>query len=128
MKKIEFAEQMKILTMAYSNDYTQQELELWYEYFVDVDYNSFKNAVKEIIKINKYKPSISELLEKCEKQKESKKLDILLKMKADGYFKTEWEYEKALHWLEIGIIPSWFKEDMKKYNQLMIENKQLLLN
>lgn len=128
MKKIEFAEQMKILTMAYSNDYSQQELELWYEYFMDIDYESFKNAIKEIIKTNKFKPSISELLEKCEQSKIKRKFDVLEKMKHDGYFKDGLEYDKAIKWLESGIIPSWFKEDMKKYNQLMIENKQLLLS
>ena len=127
MKKIEFVEQMKILTMAYSNNYSQQELELWYEYFIDVDYNNFKNAIKDIIKTNKYKPSISELLEKCEQNKTQIKFDILTKMKSDGYFKTEFEYDKALKWLETGIIPSWFKEDMKKYNNLQLENKKLLL-
>ena len=80
MKKIEFTEQMKILTMAYSNNYSQQELELWYEYFMDVDYASFKNAIKDIIKTSKYKPSISELLERCEQSKTKRKFDILEKM------------------------------------------------
>lgn len=123
MKKIEFVEQMKILAMAYSNNYTQQELELWFEYFEGIDYQNFKEAIKEIIKINKYKPTISELLEMSNKNKQQGKFNILEKMKLNGYFKDTSEYEKAIKWLESGNIPSWFKKDMEQSDTLAIEYK-----
>ena len=128
MNIVEFTKAIKMLSIAYSKDFDEDAIKLWYVNFKDISFDIFVNAIKRTIKENKYMPSISELLEKCESSKTQRKFDILNKMKSDGYFKTELEYDKALRWLETGIIPSWFKEDMKKYNHLQLENKQMLLN
>lgn len=85
------------------------------------------SAVDAIIETSKYMPSISEVIEKCETQKRilyKHKLDLMYK---NGYFKTDEEYGKALMWLfeEKPIIPEWLKFDMNKYQEKLIERKEV---
>jgi hypothetical protein len=72
-------------------------------------------------------PSISEILEKSNGIKQKRKYEIIEEMKKDGYFATENEYDKAVKYLECNIIPEWFKDDMKKYNKILLENNQKVL-
>ena len=89
----------------------------------EYSYETFKKAVKNIIKTSKFLPKISELVEECENSKEQARFEILEYMNAMGYFKESGyaisEYEKAIKWLETGIIPKWFKDDMTKYYKMM---------
>lgn len=83
------------------------------------------SAVDSIIETSKYMPSLSEVIEKCEKQKRilyKRKIDLMYK---NGYFKTDEEYGKALMWLfeEKPIIPEWLKLDMNKYQDKLVESK-----
>lgn len=83
-------------------------------------------AIKSIIKTNKFMPSIGEIIEACEKALMQQKLDILEKMKNDGYFKSDWELEKTYQFVAKGLIPDWLLNDMKKYGY--IENNRLSNN
>ena len=95
---------------------------------------TLSTAVKSIIRKNKFMPTLKELLDECEQSKTFRGNAILEVMKNDGYFKRGVEelsdqhatrnYEKALSWLENGIIPNWLLEDMKKYGY--VEDKPLL--
>ena len=69
------------------------------------------NATRKLIAIKKFMPSISEIIEACEKEKEFMRNEILELMKSDGYFKKgdygeldhiqeERNYTKALMWAE----------------------------
>ena len=40
-------------------------------------------------------------------------------MRSQGYFKTSLEYDKASTFMERGIIPEWFKQDLNKYYKMM---------
>lgn len=102
------------------------------------------NAIKSIIRKNKFIPTLKELIDECENFKSYKKNNIIEKMRADGYFKrcvvgelddmhAIRNYEKTLMWLEKGIIPSWLLEDMKNYgyvdeNSLTTNSTNSLLN
>lgn len=39
-------------------------------------------------------------------------MDRLKTLHDEGYFKTEEEYQKAVVWIQRGIIPEWFKQDL----------------
>lgn len=128
MDIMEFTKAIKMLSIAYNKDFDEDAIKLWYLNFKDIKIEILINTIKNVIKEKKFMPTIAELLEECEKSKKQKKYEILEQMKKDGYFKDALEYDKAINWLESGVIPSWFKEDMKKYNRLMLENNKLLLN
>jgi len=87
---------------------------------------TIRNAIKGIIRSNKYMPSLSEIIEQCEANRINIRNDVIEKMYSDGYFKrgqfceldSEQEYRnynKALKFVEEGIIPDWLLRDMKKY-------------
>lgn len=43
-----------------------------------------------------------------------------------GYFHTKEEYEKAKTWIIKGVIPEWFKKDMKEYEESEEQNANSL--
>ena len=96
------------------------------------------NVAKKIIATKKFMPSISEIIEACEKEKEFMRNEILELMKSDGYFKKgdygeldptqeEKNYTKALMWAERNLLPNWLKEDMKYYQTKILGQKEKLM-
>lgn len=83
-------------------------------------------VAKDIIKTKKYMPSLSEIIELCDNCKIHVQNEIVEYMIKDGYFHSPREIEKVYLWLEEGLIPAWFKEDMKKYYSKMIGTKNLI--
>lgn len=135
MKKEEFIKGLKFLGIAYNKEFDEQQAVVWYDFFKEENYEDFRNAVKRIIPIKPFLPSISELKEECQKVKTTKVFGILELMKKDGYFKKGKfgeldevqqfrNYEKATMWLDTGKMPEWFKEDMKTYEN-KLNQKQL---
>lgn len=122
MKPIEFTKSMKILSMSYDKDLTQETIEMWYQHFKDIKKPIFEKAVQEAIITKKYMPSIYELLEICNKKQSELKLSVLNEMENKGYFKTAKEYEKAVKWLEKDITPDWLLKDMQS-NYLEMNRK-----
>jgi len=88
---------------------------------------TLNQTAKTIIRTMKYMPSIKEILEVCEQAKVYKRNQIIETMIQDGYFKSPTEIDKVYMWIEEGIIPSWLKEDMKKYYNKGIKNKEIKL-
>lgn len=125
MTPIEFTQQMKILATSYGKDFDEDTITVWYQYFKNIEKETFKKSLNKIITTNKFMPSIAEILEKCKKEKNDIKLFVLEKMKENGYFKSENEYDKALTFLEKEIIPNWLLEDMKKYYNNFLINKEV---
>lgn len=115
MTPIEFAKQMKILTLSYGKEFNEDTITVWYEYFKNINKETLESTIKKIVLKNKYMPSVAELIEEVNKQQEKSRFKILDIMKADNYFKSPEEYVKATKWLETNIIPSWFKNDMMRY-------------
>ena len=92
-------------------------------------------AIKEIIRNNKYMPSLSEIIEECDKCRTHQANKIVEKMWEDGYFKkgpygelddskAYRNYNKTLKFIEEGITPDWLREDMKKYYKQMLTNQE----
>lgn len=122
MKPIEFTKLMKILTMSYDKDLTQETIEMWYQHFKNFKKTIFEEAVQEAITTKKYMPSIADLLDICNKKQNELKLSVLNVMENNGYFKTTKEYEKAIKWLENDITPDWLLKDMQS-NYLEMNRK-----
>lgn len=130
---------LRIAFPYYFKDLTMEELaglvSMYQDFLSGYNELTINSAVKSIISKNKYMPSINELIDECENCKKSRGNLILNKMNNDGYFNrgsmcelddihANRNYEKALMWIEKGIIPSWLLEDMKKYGYA--EDKELI--
>lgn len=124
MKAIEFTKEIKILAMSYNKDFTEETISLWYEQFKDLKKDNLHNAIKKIITTSKFMPSIAELLEGCKEENKKAKIKILEKMKSNGYFKSNLEYDKVIKWIDKDITPAWLLDDMKKY--FIKENQKLI--
>lgn len=125
MTKEECIKGLKYLSLAYGTDgFTPEECSVYYEFLQGYNYDTFRTAVKNIIRKSKFLPKITEILEECDNCKEHTKNAVLTFMANQGYFKSPIEYDKATTWIERNIIPNWFKEDMKKYHSMM--NKEQL--
>ena len=61
MEQIQFLKGIKYLGIAYNKEFTKEQVEVWYDFFKETDYEVFRQAVKRIIPKNKYMPSIAEL-------------------------------------------------------------------
>ena len=124
MTKEECIKGLKYLSLAYgTNGFTPDECSVYYEFLQEYKYDTFRVAVKNIIRKSKFLPKITELLEECENCKEQTKIEVLEYMKNQGYFKVGSEYDKAIMFLERNNIPSWFKEDLNKYYKMMLSNR-----
>lgn len=123
MKNVELVQGMQMLGMAYGKEFTQQECELYYEFLQEYTYETFKTAIKNIIKTSKFIPKINELIEACESAKSQVRFDVIEYMNKAGYFKDPKEYEKTTHFMERGTVPSWLQEDINKYYKQMVSNR-----
>lgn len=127
MKPIDFTIAIKKLSLCYSKNFDEETTKLWYEYFKDINKDIFNNCIDKIIKENKFLPSVADILKECDEQKGQTRYNILEVMNNDGYFRSLTEYEKAVRWIEKDNIPHWFIEDMKKYYNKYLENKNIKL-
>lgn len=123
MKNIELVQGLQMLGMAYGKEFTQQECELYYEFLREYNYETFKKAIKNIIRTSKFIPKINEIIEACDKAKEQTRFEVLEYMNQQGYFKHPREYEKASLFMERGIVPSWLQNDINKYYKMMVNNR-----
>ena len=123
MKQEELVKGLKVLGLAYGKDFTQEECVTYYEFLQEYSYETFKTAIKNLIKKTKFLPKISEIIEECENSKSSSWFSIIDFMQKQGYFAVASEYDKATMWLERNVIPGWFKEDMKTYYSMMKQEK-----
>lgn len=119
MKDYELVQGMQMLGMAYGKEFTQQECELYYEFLREYSNETFKTAVKNIIRSSKFLPKINELIEACDNAKEQVKFDVLEFMRDKGYFKAPIEYEKASLFMERGNVPEWLQKDINEYYKMM---------
>lgn len=85
------------------------------------------SSIKNIIRNNKFMPNLSEIIDECKKNNKRYVNGIIELMKQDGYFKNATELDKVYMWLDKGIIPSWLKEDMAKYDLEQLTNKTLMI-
>lgn len=131
MKVSKMISTFKIAYPYYFKDLTKEDVlgvyAIYEEALKEYNIETINNATKSIIKKSKYMPSIKEIIDECENNKTYVRNNIIEQMRLDGYFKDSLEIEKVYNWLEKGIIPSWLKEEMKKYSKQYITNSNQLL-
>ena len=139
MRIEELVKGLNFLGLAYGKEYSQLECQQVYEFVKEYNYDTFIKATKEIIRTSKFLPKIADLIENCEKFKNSGNKEVIDYMRNVGYFKysaygeitdehASRNYDKAIRFIETGIIPDWFQEDLDYYinqmHQLRLEDKQ----
>ena len=129
MTLIEFVKCAKTLASLYRTNMEQEEINDWYEKFKDYEFEPFYSMILKIK--NKTMPNAIELETLCEQELVNDNFKILDLMWADGYFKNgsygelapeqqSRNFEKAMMWLNTGVIPEWFQKDMDEYKQKQI--------
>lgn len=137
MTQLEFIKGMKQLSSYYLKEIKEEILKEWYPFFRDLPANSFYDTIKKIAVNNKFFPNINELIEKCEEERKHYNNSIIDAMRNDGFFKCGVmgelpeeqqyrNYEKALMWVERGVIPEFILNEMKKYGY--VENTYITEN
>ena len=131
---------LKLAYPYYFKDLSKEEVlglyAMYEEELSNYNVDTLNKAIKEIIRNNKYMPTLKEIIDECEKCKVSRANEVVEKMWEDGYFKkseygeiTEEQayrnYNKTLKFIEDGIVPEWLKEDIKKYNVRLINNNDI---
>lgn len=119
MSEIELIKGLKFLGLAYGKEFDQSECQVYYDFLQDYSYDTFRQAVKSIIKKSKFLPKINELIDECDNFKHQIRYDVVEFMRQRGYFKAPEEYEKTTMWLTKGIVPAWLQEDINKYYKMM---------
>ncbi len=90
-------------------------LKNYFDFLEEYNANELQNAIKNFIKKSKFLPTVAELVEEIEKQRKEKRTLILDYMLEEKYFFCIEEYEKAVSFIENGVVPDWFKEAYKEY-------------
>ena len=85
MTKIQFIKAMTFLAIAYNKEFTEEQLNVWYDFFKNESFEDLKKAIKRIIPKKTHIPSIAELKEELTYVKTP-----LLQLKAD----EEWDKVK----------------------------------
>lgn len=121
-----FIAKLKIAYPTYFNKLEDIEfaslLKLYAKELKNYNADILEEVFNKIINGNSFMPSLNEIKIYCKEAEKEQSFLIIEKMKDDGYFKKEQEYDKILMWLEKGIIPSWFKNDMENYKKLEAKN------
>ena len=120
MTKIDFLKGMKLLTNFYNKDFNEEQINEWYLFFEDANAEDFYRAIRKYAKESKFIPTINDLLNTIKSVKKDKHLRVVEMMINDGYFHDQREIEKTYHFIEEGVIPSWLKADMMKYEEKLL--------
>ena len=140
MTKAEFILAIKKMISLYRASMLDEEIASWYERFKDVKFDVLIKTIENLE--SDRMPNAIELKKLCKEESEKQKYSILERMWNAGYFKRgiygdlsveqqERNYDKAVRWLDNGVIPQWFKDDMKEFElkQLSsIEQKKIGAN
>lgn len=68
MTKEDFAKGMKLLSLAYTKEVSQEQIEVWYSILGNYTAEEFSQAVQDLIKTERYMPSIAQITESIAKQ------------------------------------------------------------
>ena len=139
MRIDELVKGLNFLGLAYGKEYSQMEAQQIYEFVKEYSYDTFIKATKDIIRTSNFLPRIADLIETCEKYKNSANKEVIDYMQSVGYFKyspygeitdekASRNYDKAINFILTNNIPDWFQEDLDYYinqmHQLRLEDKQ----
>ena len=137
MEQSNFSKIVNVLRIAYPYYFKDMEKEstimfnqLYYSKLKKYDYVVVSSAINTIIEKSEFMPTIAEIL--TEYDKETRRLYKIKidKMYANGFFKTDQEYGKALQWLfeDKPIIPNWLLEEINGYEEKLLISKKINKN
>lgn len=121
-KEKEFVNTISYLGTIYNKSFTEQDLTVWYDILKEYPDEVLVKAIKEIAKTEKFMPTPATVIEMCNKFKELDRFEVLEYMRYKNYFKNAEEYLKAHTWLQTGVIPEWFKTEIKKYHDMLLND------
>ena len=135
MEQSNFSKIVNVLRIAYPYYFKDMEKEstimfnqLYYSKLKKYDYVVVSSAINKIIEKSEFMPTIAEILTECDKETRRLYKIKIDKMYANGFFKTDQEYGKALQWLfeDKPIVPNWLLEEINGYEEkLLISKKQI---
>ena len=135
MEQSNFSKIVNVLRIAYPYYFKDMEKEstimfnqLYYSKLKKYDYVVVSSAINKIIEKSEFMPTIAEILTECDKETRRLYKIKIVKVYANGYFKIDQEYGKALQWLfeDKPIIPNWLLEEINGYEEkLLISKKQI---
>lgn len=103
MNEKDFTKAMVFLSRAFGKDMTKEQLNVWYSFFQNEDFETFKQAIKIVAEQNNYFPSIAQLKEEIKKLTEQDYSTnaknewglVLEAMRKTGYYKQD-EFREML--------------------------------
>ena len=132
MEQSNFSKIVNVLRIAYPYYFKDMEKEstimfnqLYYSKLKKYDYVVVSSAINKIIEKSEFMPTIAEILTECDKETRRLYKIKIDKMYANGYFKNDQEYGKALQWLfeDKPIIPNWLLEEINGYEEKLLISK-----
>lgn len=133
MEQSNFSKIVNILRIAYPYYFKDMEKEstimfnqLYYSKLKKYDYVVVSSAINKIIEKSEFMPTIAEILTECDKETRRLYKIKIDKMYANGFFKTDQEYGKALQWLfeDKPIVPNWLLEEINGYEEKLLISKK----
>lgn len=122
MERENFTNTMSYLGAIYGKDFKDSEIAVWYDILKEYPEEVLNRAIKQLAKTEKFLPAIATIVQECDKYKALTRFEVLEYMRYKNYFKTADEYLKAKEWLERKAMPEWFKEDIKKYYEMILSD------
>lgn len=132
MEQSNFSKIVNVLRIAYPYYFKDMEKEstimfnqLYYSKLKKYDYVVVSSAINKIIEKSEFMPTIAEILTECDKETRKLYKIKIDKMYANGFFKIDQEYGKALQWLfeDKPIIPNWLLEEINGYEEKLLISK-----
>ena len=133
MEQSNFSKIVNVLRIAYPYYFKDMEKEstimfnqLYYSKLKKYDYVVVSSAINKIIEKSEFMPTIAEILTECDKETRRLYKIKIDKMYANGFFKTDQEYGKALQWLfeDKPIVPNWLLEEINGYEEKLLISKK----
>lgn len=125
MNKKEFSEIISLIQIAYNKQYLKEEIEVMYDLLKDFEYDTLKIAIKRLIATSRYVPNVSQIISEYKQIKRDEGYNKILKARELGNIKTNEELDKAMKWLDKGIVPDWLDKDLHETPMSENELKEL---
>lgn len=113
MNTKEFSKIINLLKTSYNKNYTKEELETMYDFLKDYDYYTMNKAIRILISKSNYVPNIAQIINEYKETKKELNYEMIDKAKELGNIKSELELDKAIKFLDKGIIPNWLDKELK---------------
>ena len=125
MNKKEFSEIISLIQIAYNKQYSKEEIEVMYDLLENFEYNTLKIAIKRLITTSRYVPNVSQIISEYKQIKRDEGYNKIMKARELGNIKTNEELDKAMKWLDKGIVHDWLDKDLQEIPMSENELKEL---